>query len=446
MNRKQLTTLVVIAAVLGLLGWIAYRQRTAPYEESTGRMGEKLIPDFPLNEVARLTIRQSSNELNLVKQEDVWAVRERGGYPANFGNISDFLRKVWDMKVTQPVRVGPSRLPALELVPVDQGGTATLVQFKDSKGALLHSLLLGAKHMKESPAASQFGGGSWPDGRYVMVGTNIQSVAMVNDPMSNIEPKPEDWLKKDWFKVEKLKAVSVVSTNATNNWKLVRETDGGEWKLADAKGDEKADSSKVSGMNYLLSSPSFNDVALEVKLEGSNQPTTTATLETFENFTYGVKLAPKGSDDYYLQMSVSADIPKERTPGQDEKPEDKEKLDREFKEKNQKLEDKLKAEQGYEKWVYIVSKWTVDSLLKERKDLLAEKKEEPAKEADKPADTIPVESKPDETKPAETKPAESKPAETKPAEAAPAEPKPADTNAPAAKPLEAKAVEKPETK
>src|SRR3989442_11467858 len=85
-------------------------------------------------------------------------------------------------------------------------------------------------------------------------------------------------------------------------------------------------------------------------------------------------------DNYYLSMNVPADLPKERTPGKDEKPEDKEKLDKEFKEKISKLDEKLKQEKAYEKWTYLVSKWTVDPLLKEQKDLLVEKKEEPKKE------------------------------------------------------------------
>ena len=110
-----------------------------------------------------------------------------------------------------------------------------------------------------------------------------------------------------------------------------------------------------------------------------------ATLETFDNFTYTVKLGKKTSDDsYHVQVAVNASLVKERTPGKDEKPEDKEKLDKEFKEKAGKLEEKLKQEKALEKWTYLVSKWTIDPLLKERKDFLAEKKEEPKKEEAKP--------------------------------------------------------------
>jgi hypothetical protein len=42
-------------------------------------------------------------------------------------------------------------------------------------------------------------------------------------------------VEQDWFKVEKLKSISVVTTNATNNWKIARETETGEWKLVEAK-------------------------------------------------------------------------------------------------------------------------------------------------------------------------------------------------------------------
>ena len=52
--------------------------------------------------------------------------------------------------------------------------------------------------------------------------------------------------------------------------------------------------------------------------------------------------------------------------------------------KQKKLEDKLSQEQAYEKWVYLVSNWTLDSLLKDRAQLLVEKKEEPKKD-EKPA-------------------------------------------------------------
>jgi len=380
MNRKQLILLVVAGAILGAIGWGIYNKRNGD-ESPDQQGGRKMVKNFPFNDVERMVIRQNPSQVTLAKKNEIWTVQERNDYPANFTSISDFLRKVWELKVAQPMEVGPSQLGRLELLPPDKGANSgTLVEFKDKSGKVINSLLLGKKHMRKGGDDSGMpGGGGWPDGRYVMVGDDVKSVAVVSEAFSNIEPKPEEWLNKDFFKVENLRSISITSTNATNNWKLERDKELGEWKLADAKPGEQLDSSKSGSVSSALSSASFNDVATNTAPDktGLDKPLL-AKLSTFDGFNYEVKVGSKGADDsYFLQMSVTGSFPKERAAGKDEKPEDKTRLDKEFKDKTQKLEDKLKAEKDYEKWTYVVSKWTIDPLLKERKDLLAEKKEEP---------------------------------------------------------------------
>lgn len=382
MNRKQLVSLIILGVVLGALGLWAYKKRQEPYESSTTRMGSKVVPSFPINDIASITIKTRDATCNLVKKNEVWTVQERGGYPANFGNVSDLLRKVWDLKVAKPVRVAQLRLGQLELLPPDKS-PSTLVEFKKADGKPATSLLLGAKHMREARGDSPMGGGAWPDGRYVMVGSDLQSIALVSESMSNVEPKPEEWLNKDWFKVEKLKAISVLSTNATNNWKLSRDSETNDWKLADAKAAEQIDTGKISGVTGALSFPNFNDVATNSAPEqtGINKPAVTAKLETFDGFVYDAKVGNKvGDDTYNFQVAVSGNVARERTPVKDEKPEEKAKLDKEFKEKQDKQEEKLKNEKSFGNWTYVVSKWTIDPLLKERKDLLQEKKDEKKEE------------------------------------------------------------------
>lgn len=382
MNKKQLLVVIVLGLVIGGAGLYSFKQRQEPKRDA--KMGAKLLGEFDVNSVAGIRIQSGTNSLNVAKAGDTWSVKERGDYPANFSTIADFVRKLAELKIVKPVQAGPSRLPVLDLVPPDKKGNGVLVELKDSAGKTSKSLLLGTKHMKEGRGGGMPGMESgWPDGRYLMVDGKPDSIALVSDPLTQAEPKAEDWLNKDFIKVEKLKSVAVNASQSSNSFKLTRETDGGEWNLADAKGDEKADSGKCSGFNYLLQSASFDDVAASWSFSESNKPATTATLATFDGFSYVLKLAPMEGDKYHLQVAVSAEIPKAREPGKDEKAEDREKLDKEFKDKTQKLQDKLKAEKAHEKWTYVVSKWTVDNLLKERKDLLAEKKEEPKPEETK---------------------------------------------------------------
>jgi len=403
MNRKQLILLIVVGVVVGGFGLYSYKARNSSWEDSSQKLGQKVVKNFPINDVDRIAIKQSKTQLDLAKKGDVWAVQERGDYPANFETVSDFLRKVWDLKVAQNIEIGASRLARLDLLPPDSADhAATQVDFKDKNGKTVTSLMLGKKHMKDSPGGNESpfggGGGSWPDGRYVMVGSDVQTVAVVSEPFSTIEAKPEEWLNKDFFKVEKIKSISVTSTNATNNWALSRDSETNEWKLADLKTGEQLDIGKISWVNNAFSSPSFTDVATNTSAEatGLGKPML-AKVETTEGFTYeikaGNKIAPD-KEDYYLQVAVNGSFPKERVAGKDEKPEDKTKLDKEFQDKTKKLEDKLKTEKAYEKWTYVVSKWTIDPLFKERKDLLVEKKEEPKKEESKGTTE-----KKDETKP-----------------------------------------------
>src|SRR5437867_13159350 len=108
MNRKQLITLIVACAILGVIGWIIYNKRDS--EQSSEQEARKVFKDFPMNEVERITIRQGQSQLNLAKQNDIWTVQERNNYPANFSSISEFLLKMWELKVAQPQPVGQSQL------------------------------------------------------------------------------------------------------------------------------------------------------------------------------------------------------------------------------------------------------------------------------------------------------------------------------------------------
>jgi hypothetical protein len=382
MNRKQFTLILVLLVVLGLAGLLIYRHSQSSWQTTNQNLGQKLLGDFPVNDVGRIAIKQDTNELNLVKKDDVWRVQERNNYPANYSEISGFLLKARDLKIVQSEKVGASQLPKLALAPGQGTNSPLVVDFKDQKDKTIKTLLLGKKQMKKNDRPSPYGdfGEGWAVGRWVKAGNDSGDVMVINDALANIEPKPEQWLDKDFFKIEKVRAVAVTFPVATNSWKFTRDTEAGEWKLADAKPTEQLDAAKASSAGNPFNNASFNDVAANEKpadLDANTNKPTVAAIETFDNFTYTIKVGQKTNENYPLAMTVAAEIAKERTPGKDEKPEDKDKLDKEFKEKQKKLEDKLAQEKKFENWVYLVSNWTVDQLLKERSQLL---KEEPKKD------------------------------------------------------------------
>ena len=385
MNRKQLTLLVLLVAVIGGFGLALYKSRQSDWESGKKSAGQKLLGEFPLNDIAQVTIKQSSGEVNLVRKDDGWRVRERGDYPASFDEISDLIRKLWELKPVQAVKAGSSHLGRLQLLEPGKGKDAgTLVDLKDKGGKTVKAILLGKQHMKESPqSSSPMGGGSWPNGRFVMIVNQPASISLVSEAFSDAEAKAERWLKKDFFKVEKIKSIAVKTPVATNDWQMARESESGTWKLAALKPGEEMDTNKVSGVSGVLASPSFTDLAApgaKPEETGMDKPTV-ATVETFDGFSYTLKLGKAKTDEnYYLAMSVQATLTESRKPGKDEKAEDKEKLDKEFQEQLKKLKEKLQTDKIFENWTFLVSKWTVDQLLKERKDWLVEKKEPEKKE------------------------------------------------------------------
>lgn len=380
MNLKQLGILIVAVVVIGGVALFVHNKQAQTWSSGSPEVGKKLLGDLPINDVAQIAVKDGTNQLNLVRKDDLWRVEERGDYPANFQQISEFLLKARDLKIVQTEEIGPSQLSRMGLATGQGTNAAIVVEFTDATGKPIRTLLLGKKHLKKPDATSEFqeGDEGFADGRYVQVGQDSKDVDVISDPLDNMAPKPDQWLNKDFFHVEKAKEIEVDYPVATNSWKLTRDSDTSDWKLANPKTGEELDSSKTASVSTPFSAPSFNDVMPGVKLNeaGTNKPTV-VKIQTFDGFNYTITLGGKTNDDYLTTVTVTGQFPKARAPGKDEKPADKANLDKEFADAQQKLADKLKQEQGYENWTYSVPSWVVDPVLKNRPELLAEKKEEP---------------------------------------------------------------------
>lgn len=384
MKRQQFVLLIAALVVIGGAALFLNRKSESSWSRSAQGSGAKVLDDLDVNAVGQIIIQQHTNTLTLVRSNETWTVKERGGYPASFAEIADSLNKLAELKSVRTDPVGVSLRPRLELGEPSTGtNSGTLVELKDAAGKSLKSVILGKKYVKQSGQPSPFGDDGFAAGRYVLPLPAGDRVAIVSDALANLEPKPASWLNKDFFKAEKVKSISLVSAVASNSWSISRASETNDWVLADAKPTEKLDPTKVSGTTAALAGPSFTDVAVgasPVSL-GLDKPTK-VTLTTFDGFTYDLSVGKLAEENLPTTINVSASFPQTRTPGKDEKPEDKEKLDKEFKDALAKLEERLRAEKKLNGWTYSVSKWTLDPLLRDRSQLLVEeKKQEPPKEA-----------------------------------------------------------------
>lgn len=376
MNRKQFLLLVMLLVVLGGAGLALFWQDIAHYRESGAKIGARLIPGLKVAEVTQVRLQDARDEVTLVNTGERWVVQERGGYPANVQDISSLLVKLVELKVTQSETVGASLLPRVGLVTPSQAadakeGIGTLVEFKDKDGKVLASLVLGKKVLKKDPLNPLPNARDGvPAGRYVLVSGAKDKVVVVSDPLNVAEAKPGKWLAKDFFKAERVRTLAVGPEGAAPGWKITRDVEWGQWKFADAGA---LDASGAVGAVNALGNLSFDDVA--VKPEEGEKPMA-VVAETFDNLTYRVKLARrKGGDDFYLNFTVSGEPPAKRVAEKDEKPEERERRDKDHAEAMKRLEERIAKEKALSKWTYVVSRSAVEPLLKDRAAMTVRKEQ-----------------------------------------------------------------------
>ena len=371
MNRKQFSILLAVLVILGGLVWTLRKSDESSWTQTANRVGQTLLPNFPINDVANIRIDNGHTVVSLAKKDGQWRVKERGDYPANFTMISDLLLRIQDQKIIQSDAISAEQRPDLYLIePIKDKASAIAVELQDANAKSIAKLLLGKRYMKKGPTGAEV-----PAGRYVMVADDEKTAALVGDVLLDAEPKPENWIVKDFVRAEKVKSIAFNADDGSNVWKMQREKDGGDWRLADARPNEKFDTTRGTSAVNAISMISFIDVvASTASIDTGMSKARTVVAETFDGLTYTFRLGNvSGDDNQYIGVTLSGDVAKERTAAADEKSEDKARLDKEFKQRLAKLEARLKFEKTLSRWTYLTPKWRLDSLLKDRAGLMMDK-------------------------------------------------------------------------
>lgn len=373
MNRKSFLILVALLLVVGGAGLALFWQDIAGWRSGGGKIGFKPFEKLPTNEVAQIRLFDGKSEATLTLKDGRWVVRQRADYPASVQEIGDLLVKLPDWKVVQTENVGSSLLPRLNLVappadgkPVEKNeGMGTQLELSGKDGKPVGQMLLGKIVTKKEPSPLPIQQET-PVGRYVL-SPNAPTVYVMSDALKNASAKPEAWLARDFFKADRIR--SLTSSGEGGAWKIARKEEYDPWKFADGAGE--LDPGKAVAAVNALNDLKFSDVAIGVKPENLDKPRT-FVAETYDNLVYTIKIARKpDSDDYYLAVAVSGEPGRVRTPEKNEKPEDKERRDKQFEETLKKLDDRIKLEKSLGGWVYVLPAKTLDPLLKSRTDLVA---------------------------------------------------------------------------
>ena len=232
MNRKQFLYLLAAVVILGGAGIAVFWNNLRGYQNDGATIGAKVLPQLKASEASEIHLKNANQEITLISKKGSWSVKERGGYPADLGQISELLAKLVEAKVTQSQQVAPSLYGRLELnEPGKTEGVGTVLDLKDQKGQPLAHLVFGKVAKKKDP------GNPLPNavdgvaaGRYLIAPGKIANVVVVSDPFENANPKPSLWLAKNFIKIDRLK--SLASRSAKGSWKIARELEYSQWKFA----------------------------------------------------------------------------------------------------------------------------------------------------------------------------------------------------------------------
>ena len=326
MKTKNLVLLVVVAAVLGGAAWFLKRDARPA---SAALNGQEILPDLSLADVARIEVGDS---LVLSAATDGWKVDSLYGYPADRAKIAEHVLALADLKVGQVVRGRPL-------------GKETKVVLKDAAGKTLASLALGDAHLRKAAGgqAAMFGGGAYPDGRYVAF---KGETVLVKDALEAFDGDVRKWCTTRIASVPAADVQAVSFARGGETFDLEKDTNG-VWRAKGLAANEELDATRTYALDSALSYLDFTSVAdpklTDAELGFSTGVVYTATVKSGTNVTQRVvrvgNLAPGGTSRY------------------------------------------VKLDDG--KWTYAVSTYAAENFMKSRKDLVKTKEPPKAEEPKK---------------------------------------------------------------
>lgn len=356
MSARAVLVLIVLLAVLGGGALLYQRQQASERPQNMAVLGKPLFKDLRAADIAVIKIAEPKSTLTLQRKEEGWVVRERQDFPADVAKVREFVLNVLELKVGQSTPIGDKDRARLNL---DDSGTR--VEFDAQDGKPLGKLIVGKKYFRrevDNPDKAP------ADGRFVALPDESGNALIVSDPLGQASTKSAEWIDHTSFQVEKVKTLEVRMPDGSG-WKIEREADNADWKLAGAKAGEKLDVGKANSASYSLSLLELADVApadakQNSELTGLDKPTL-INATTLDGLAYEIRVGKSEGDNDYVTFSSSGTLI-DQPRGKDDD------------ERIKKLQARLPREQRLSDYVLLIPKSRLEDTLKPRAELLEKKK------------------------------------------------------------------------
>ncbi len=300
MNARLALILVVLLALLGGAALVFYYQDRGRQAGNVGTLGQPVLKDLKAAEIAAIRIVEPKAALSVQRKGERWVIAERADFPADAGKVREFVLQALSLKIGQSEPVGEKDRARLNL---DASGTQ--VEFADAEGKTLATLIVGRKYFKrdvEDPDKAR------ADGRFVALPGEPATVYLVSDPLAQASARSAQWIDRSSFRVEKVKTLELRYPDG-GGWRIERDADNAEWRLAGARAGEKLDVSRANAASYSLSLLELADVAApqakqNEAMTGLDKPTSIEAT-TLDGLAYSIKVGKPEGDNLYVSFTSS---------------------------------------------------------------------------------------------------------------------------------------------
>jgi hypothetical protein len=353
MNARVALALVVLLVVIGGGALLYSQQERGRRAQNVATLGKPLLKDVSAADIAALRIVEPKATLTLQRKDDGWVIVERRGFPADVGRVREFVVKLIELKVGQSEPIGDHDRSRLNL-----DASATQVELAAADARPLAKLTVGKKYFKREVENADKAPG---DGRFVALPGEANTAFIISDPLMLASAKSADWIDKASFQVEKVKSLEVRFADGRAGYRIERNGDNAEWKLAGLKPGEKVDTGRANAASYSLSLLELADVAPDdAKDTGLDSPTLVSAT-TLDGLAYEIKVGRLEGDSYFVRFGSSG-TPPAQADGPDA-------------ERIRKLRERLPREKVLSDYVLLIPKSKLDDTLKPRAELLEKKPE-----------------------------------------------------------------------
>jgi len=375
-------TFLLLLVVTGVLAALAFFRFGGVDQKGAGPMGQELLADLPVNQVAKVEIIDAENEVTLVKGETVWQVEERNGYPADFDELRKLVVKLSKVKIGRTFAGTTDSIARLSLAsPRKDGakGKGKQIILQNESGDTLADVIVGETRKSEAGT----GGGQY------LKKSEADDVYLVDEGFPFLKASPPEWLKKEVLNIGSDDVASVTCYAGKERsplYALSRPQKGETAQLNPVPEGRKENRSKIDQVFDALSPLTLEDVESADQMEDID-PTEQIRLVYRLYDGREVTVLPKASDgDSYTvrlrakEVDPAIKVSQQDTPdaaSEDEtatsEEEPGEETEAESAENKKDIKSAVQLDEEMRPWIFTIKKWQYDSLITDPELLLEEK-------------------------------------------------------------------------